>query len=89
MTYTTPKYLLSTSTYQAGILLQFNQSDSLTYEDLLTGTGMSPDLLRQNLELLLKQKILLKEDEVTFELNRNFKSPKVSSVLGPVKARHD
>jgi hypothetical protein len=76
MTYTKPKYLLSTSTYQACILLQFNESDSLSYEDLAARTAIANDLLRPNLDLLIRLKILLKEDEETYELNRKFKSPK-------------
>lgn len=75
MTYTKPKYLLSTSTYQACILLQFNQSDSLSYEDLAACTAIAGELLRPNLDLLVRLKILIKEDEETYELNRKFSSP--------------
>lgn len=78
MTYTTIKHILSTSTYQASILLQFNESDSLSYADLVIGTGLNEEILQPNLALLLKQKILLNEDEEKYELNRKFKHSKVS-----------
>ena len=81
MTYTSVKHILSTSTYQASILLQFNESDSLSYEDIEVGTGLSSEVLQPNLSLLLKQKILLKEDDDTYELNRKFKNPKVCGGL--------
>lgn len=85
MTYTATKHILTASAYQASILLQFNESDSLTYEDLQAGNEMDDDNLKANLDLLLKQKILLKEDETTYELNRNFRNPKVILVAMPTK----
>lgn len=77
LTYPKTKYILRASTYQAGILLQFNESDSLTYDDIATSTGLSRELLQPHLELLIKQRLLLKPDKETFELNRQFASSKV------------
>lgn len=81
MTYTAVKHVLSCSTYQASILLQFNESESLSYADIQIGTGLSTEISQPNLSLLVKQKILLREDKNMYKLNRNFKHSKVSGSL--------
>lgn len=51
------------------MLLQYNAgSDSLTYEELETGTGMSADTLKPLLALFTKQKILEHRDD-SYDLN--------------------
>lgn len=86
-TYTNQKYFFMTSAYQAAILLLFNAgSDSLTYDEILTGTGMQTTTLRPLIDLLTKQRVLdLKDD--AYELNLGFKSKKIRINLNtPVKS---
>ncbi|GJN94519.1 hypothetical protein Rhopal_007602-T1 [Rhodotorula paludigena] len=86
--YTPQKYFFVTSTYQACVLLQFNSagSDSLSYGELETGTGLAGETLKPLLAVLVKQKVLeLKEGQ--YELNLAFKSKKIRVVLNvPIKA---
>ena len=71
------------SSYQATILLQFNAgSDSLSYEDMKTGTGLADDILKPQLAFLVKQKILTQEDD-QYDINLDFKSKKVFSIFHP------
>ncbi|GAA5907173.1 cullin family protein [Sporobolomyces salmoneus] len=84
--YTPQKYMLVTSTYQACILLQFNTSDSLTYEEIQTGTGMSAETLKPVLQILTKMKVIELKDG-NYELNLGFKSKKIKVNLNaPIKA---
>ncbi|GAA5839676.1 hypothetical protein JCM3766R1_000940 [Sporobolomyces carnicolor] len=84
--YTPQKYMLVTSTYQACILLQFNTSDSLSYEEIETGTGMSAETLKPVLQILTKQKVIELKDG-NYELNLGFKSKKIKVNLNaPIKA---
>ncbi|GAA5976152.1 hypothetical protein JCM5350_000332 [Sporobolomyces pararoseus] len=84
--YTPQKYMLVTSTYQACILLQFNTSDSLTYEEIATGTGMSGETLKPVLQILTKAKVIELKDG-NYELNLGFKSKKIKVNLNaPIKA---
>lgn len=86
--YTPQKYFFVTSTYQACVLLQFNSagSDSLSYGELETGTGLAGETLKPLLAVLVKQKVLeLKDGQ--YELNLAFKSKKIRVVLNvPIKA---
>ncbi|GAA5962680.1 hypothetical protein JCM21900_006781, partial [Sporobolomyces salmonicolor] len=86
--YTPQKYFFVTSTFQACVLLQFNSagSDSLSYDEIATGTGMTAETLKPVLNLLVKQRVLeLKEGN--YELNLGFKSKKIRVPLNmPIKA---
>lgn len=57
-----------TSAYQMAILVQFNENDSLTYRDIQTATRISETILKPQLALLVKAKVLLQEDD-TYDLN--------------------
>ncbi|GAA5930493.1 cullin family protein [Sporobolomyces koalae] len=84
--YTGTKYFLVTSTFQACILLQFNTSDSLTYAEIETGTGMAPETLKPVLGLLTKARVLELKG-TNYELNLGFKSKKIKVNLNaPIKA---
>ncbi|GAA6059887.1 hypothetical protein JCM10212_005270 [Sporobolomyces blumeae] len=84
--YTPQKYFFVTSTYQACILLQFNTSDSLSYAEIETGTGMTAEALKPVLQLLTKQRVLELKDG-NYELNLGFKSKKIRVPLNaPIKA---
>ncbi|WWC88344.1 uncharacterized protein L201_003254 [Kwoniella dendrophila CBS 6074] len=75
-TYLPQKYIFMTSSYQMAILTQFNETDSLTYNDILTGTKIAEGILKPQLALLVKAKVLLQEGQ-TYDLNLNFKSKKI------------
>lgn len=57
-----------TSSYQMAILVQYNDNDSLTFSDLATATKMSEAVLKPQLGLLVKAKVLLQDDD-TYDLN--------------------
>ena len=64
------------------ILVQFNDNDTVTYRDILTATRISEAILKPQLALLVKAKVLL-QDEDTYDLNLNFKSKKVGLLPVP------
>ncbi|KAJ3326114.1 hypothetical protein HDU76_013004 [Blyttiomyces sp. JEL0837] len=76
-------YTYQVSTYQMGILLQFNSSLSFSWEDLLTSTALSPEILGAQLTFLVKSKVLLVQNGSfgaagsRYDLNLDFKSKKV------------
>ncbi|WWD18765.1 hypothetical protein CI109_103220 [Kwoniella shandongensis] len=76
-TYLPQKYIFMTSSYQMAILTQFNENDSLTFRDILSGTKISDSILKPQLALLVKAKVLLQSGEDTYDLNLNFKSKKI------------
>ncbi|KAJ0425906.1 Cullin [Aspergillus carlsbadensis] len=77
-------YTFQVSTYQMGILLLFNESDTLTYPDIQKATTLTPEILDPNLSIFLKAKVLTISPEgskpgpgSTFNLNYNFKNKKI------------
>ncbi|KAJ5752866.1 Cullin-1 [Penicillium odoratum] len=76
-------YTFQVSTFQMGILLLFNETDTLSYSDIQKATTLSPDVLDPNLAIFLKAKVLLApdgakpEDSTMYTLNYNFKNKKV------------
>ncbi|OQD78246.1 hypothetical protein PENDEC_c001G01996 [Penicillium decumbens] len=77
-------YTFQVSTFQMGMLLLFNETDSLGYSDIQKATNLTPEILDPNLSILLKAKVLLASPEgakpgpsTTFTLNYNFKNKKV------------
>ncbi|WVR06630.1 hypothetical protein IAU60_003662 [Kwoniella sp. DSM 27419] len=79
-TYLPQKYIFMTSAYQMAILTQFNENDSMSYNDLAAGTKISDVILKPQLALLVKSKVLLQNGE-TYDLNKNFKSKKIRVML--------
>jgi cullin 1 len=73
--YLSQEYTLTVSTFQMGILLQFNDQSSFTFAELLQGTSLSDEVLSPNLQLLCKAKILIKDQN--YSLNFDFKSKKL------------
>ncbi|TIA90432.1 hypothetical protein E3P99_01575 [Wallemia hederae] len=79
-------YIFLCSTFQLSILVQYNEHDSLRYDELKAATNLSDFLLKQTLATLVKSKVLL-QDEETYDLNFNFKSKKIRVQLSqPIKA---
>lgn len=87
-------YSFQVSTYQMGILLQYNSGLVYSLEDLQTQTNLNMDILSGALGILVKAKVLLLEtgenvgDAGTrYELNTEFKSKKIRVNLNlPLKA---
>ncbi|KAF9166185.1 hypothetical protein DFQ27_009054 [Actinomortierella ambigua] len=87
-------YTFQVSTYQMGILLQYNNALSYTLEELQTQTNLNMEQLAGALGILVKAKVLLLENggnvgepRSRYELNTDFKSKKVRVNLNlPLKA---
>ncbi|RKO91623.1 Cullin [Blyttiomyces helicus] len=67
---------LMASLYQMGILLQYNNQTSFTSGEIAAGTKLNADALKNNLELLVKLKVLILEAD-RYTLNLDLKSKKV------------
>ncbi|KAL4809369.1 Cullin [Aspergillus unguis] len=77
-------YTFQVSTYQMGILLLFNENDTITYDEISKATKLTPEILDPNLSIFLKAKVLTISPEgskpgpdATFHLNYNFKNKKI------------
>jgi cullin 1 len=70
-------YTFQVSTYQIGLLLPYNNSLSLTWDELQQVTGMTPESLQGNLGLLCKAKVLIESSPKRYDLNLDFKSKKM------------
>ncbi|ORZ15680.1 Cullin [Absidia repens] len=77
-------YTLQVSAYQMGVLLQYNNATSYTYEELQTNTSLSPDAINPALGILLKARVLLLtsgekvgDPKSRYELNFDFKNKKI------------
>lgn len=67
--YLNQKYILMTSSYQMAVLSQYNDSDTLSLDELLQATSISKDQLKQVLQTLVKPKILINEETDQYDLN--------------------
>jgi cullin 1 len=77
-------YTFQVSTFQMGILLLYNDQDTLEYEEIQKATKLADEVLEPNISILLKAKVLIASPEgakpapgVSFGLNYNFKNKKV------------
>jgi cullin 1 len=76
-------FTFQVSIYQMAVLLLFNEKDTYTYEDMLSATQLSSEVLDQALAVILKAKVLLMSGGEkpgpgrTFKLNYDFKSKKI------------
>jgi cullin 1 len=67
--YLNQKYILMTSAYQMAVLLQYNNNDTLSLDELATATNVGKDLLTQVLQPLVKSRILVSEETDQYDLN--------------------
>lgn len=67
--YLNQKYILMTSSYQMAVLLQYNDNDTLSLDELATATAISKEVLTQVLAILVKAKILINEEKDQYDLN--------------------
>ncbi|ODA76238.1 hypothetical protein RJ55_08083 [Drechmeria coniospora] len=78
-------FTFQVSAYQMAILLLFNEKETYTYEDILSATQLSNEVLDQSLAVILKAKVLLMPGAAgekpgagkTFTLNYDFRSKKI------------
>ena len=77
-------YTFMVSTFQMAILLLFNDSDTVTYEDAQKATALSAEWLDPSLNVFVKAKVLIPtpdngkaEPGTSYALNYNFKSKKI------------
>jgi cullin 1 len=67
--YLSQKYVLITSAYQIAVLLQYNNNDTLSLDELATATNVRKDILAQVLQPLVKSRILLDGNTNVYNLN--------------------
>ena len=67
--YLNQKYILMTSSYQMAVLVQYNDNDTLSLDELVNATSINKEILTQVLALLVKAKILINEEQDQYDLN--------------------
>lgn len=77
-------YTFQVSTYQMAILLLFNDSDTVTYEEMEQGTKLTKETLDPSIGMFIKAKVLKESPEgakpeagTSYTLNHGFKSKKL------------
>ncbi|SMR63127.1 unnamed protein product [Zymoseptoria tritici ST99CH_1A5] len=77
-------YTLQVSTYQMAILLLFNDSDTVAYDDIAEATSLVKETLDPSIGIMLKAKLLIAKPDnapyssgATFTLNHAFKHKKI------------
>ena len=77
-------YTFQVSTYQIAILLMFNSSDTVSYDDIQATTNLDSEVLDPSIAVLVKARVLLASPEnakpakgTSYSLNYNFKSKKL------------
>lgn len=76
-------YTFQVSTYQMAILLLFNDSDSVSYNDIASATTLAKETLDPSIAIMLKAKVLLAKPEgktapgTMYTLNKDFKNKKL------------
>lgn len=77
-------YTFMVSTYQMGILMLFNESDTVSYEQMADATKLAEDFLKPSIAVFVKAKVLTPipdnaspEPGTLYALNMGFKNKKV------------
>merc|ERR1712038_479175 len=76
--YVKNRYTLQASSYQMAVLLQFNESDYWTMEQLAENTKIRKETLQQVVGILVKAKLLLLEDSDCTNGETKEEDPKIS-----------
>jgi cullin 1 len=85
--YLSSPYVFQVSTQQISILMAYNNSDSYRFEELIACTELSEDLLKQNMDVLVKSKIIISTKPNQYDLNYNIKLKKLKININlPMKA---
>jgi len=58
-----------TSSYQMAVLLQYNNHDTLTLDELVAATAINKDVLTENLTILVEAGVLVNGGRDQYELN--------------------
>lgn len=61
------------------MLLQYNNQDTMSLDELVTATGVSKDYLKQVLGLLVKAKILISDNNDQYDRRRSLPKCRRSS----------
>lgn len=84
------KYVFQASGIQMVILLAFNQQETLTLQELVLNTGMKPNFLAPQMELLVKMKIMKVKpdsDNPAYTLNTKYSYKKIKvNINQPIKS---
>ena len=67
--YLDQEHILMTSAYQMAVLLQYNDNDVLSLDELVFATNIRKNLLTQALQSLVKSRILICERADQYDLN--------------------
>jgi cullin 1 len=85
--------IFQTSTYQLAVLLMYNKEKSYTWEEITQTTGLEREVLKGQLAILVKAKVLLCTEgtlaspDSRYDLNTEFRSKKLRVNLNiPVKS---
>lgn len=77
-------YTFQVSTWQMAVLMLFNESDTISYDDIQKATQLTPEFLDPALSILVKAKVFSMtpagekpESGKTFHLNYDFKNKKI------------
>ncbi|CAE6438522.1 unnamed protein product [Rhizoctonia solani] len=75
--YLSQNYIFITTSFQTAVLVQYNESDTQSLDELITATGISKELALQGLAALVKAKVLLNQATDRYDLNLSFNSKKI------------
>ena len=67
--YLKQNYVLMTSSYQMAVLLQYNDHDTLTLDELVAATGITENVLIQELAILVEAGVLINIEKDRYDLN--------------------
>ncbi|KAF2762209.1 Cullin-domain-containing protein [Pseudovirgaria hyperparasitica] len=77
-------YMFQVSTYQMAILLLFNDSDTVTYEEMEQATKLQKETLKPSIDIMVKAKVILPSQDnakaepgTTYTFNPGFKNKKL------------
>lgn len=87
--YLNQKYILMTSSWQMAVLLQYNNNDTLSLDELVNATAISKEILKQVLAVLVKAKILINEETDQYDLNPSELFAVMCYVDGSLTSRAD